>query len=366
MMKILLLGDYSGLYSTLAEGLRELGHTVVVASNGDGWKNFPRDIDFNWNSKHRTLSVFTKLLMNLPKLRGFDVVQLIAPIFIDIRAENNHRIFPYLKRFNHSVFLGANGSDSIYHQYGMSGNFVTSRFNHKHLLDSDEYVKDTIKSRLLPESIRLNKYVADECDGITACCTEYKLAYNELYSDKTTFIPLPIKINDYDFINTINEDTKKIKFFLGIQETRKVWKGMDVIYEALLELQKKYPNDVDLQIARSVPFAQYQTMMDSSHILCDQLYSYGCGMNGAMAMAKGLIVAGGGEEEMYRVFGETENKPLINLPDTKGEVVKVMESVLERRKELPELALKSREFALKHHDHIKVAQQYLDFWQSKM
>ena len=44
-MKILLLGEYSNVHATLARGLRALGHQVTVASNGDFWKNYPRDID---------------------------------------------------------------------------------------------------------------------------------------------------------------------------------------------------------------------------------------------------------------------------------------------------------------------------------
>jgi hypothetical protein len=44
-MKILLMGEYSNVHATLAEGLRQLGHQVTVLSNGDFWKNYPRDID---------------------------------------------------------------------------------------------------------------------------------------------------------------------------------------------------------------------------------------------------------------------------------------------------------------------------------
>ena len=44
-MKILLLGEYSNVHWTLAQGLRELGHEVCVISNGDFWKDYPRDID---------------------------------------------------------------------------------------------------------------------------------------------------------------------------------------------------------------------------------------------------------------------------------------------------------------------------------
>lgn len=34
-MKILLMGEYSNVHWTLAEGLRTLGHDVTVLSNGD-------------------------------------------------------------------------------------------------------------------------------------------------------------------------------------------------------------------------------------------------------------------------------------------------------------------------------------------
>ena len=55
-MKILLLGEYSNVHNTLADGLRALGHEVTVASNGDFWKNYPRammwcssSIPCSWN-----------------------------------------------------------------------------------------------------------------------------------------------------------------------------------------------------------------------------------------------------------------------------------------------------------------------------
>jgi hypothetical protein len=36
-MKILLIGEYSNVHWTLAEGLRALGHQVTVVSDGDRW-----------------------------------------------------------------------------------------------------------------------------------------------------------------------------------------------------------------------------------------------------------------------------------------------------------------------------------------
>ncbi len=44
-MKILLIGEYSNVHWTLANGLRRLGHQVTVASSGDQFKGYCRDID---------------------------------------------------------------------------------------------------------------------------------------------------------------------------------------------------------------------------------------------------------------------------------------------------------------------------------
>ena len=83
-MKVLLLGEYSNVHWTLAQGLRALGHSVTVASDGDSWKNYPRDIDLHRKStgKTDTLDFLFSVARALPFMRGYDVVQLINPVFL--------------------------------------------------------------------------------------------------------------------------------------------------------------------------------------------------------------------------------------------------------------------------------------------
>ena len=96
-MKILLFGEYSNVHWTLAEGLRRLGHKVTVVSDGDVWKDYPRDIDLRRRSFGvlDTLRYAADIARVLPKLKGYDVVQLINPIFLDLRAS---RIWPFYQR----------------------------------------------------------------------------------------------------------------------------------------------------------------------------------------------------------------------------------------------------------------------------
>ena len=87
-MNILLIGEYSNVHATLAKGLLELGHHVVVVSNGDFWKDYPRDFDVSRKSGIvGGVMLYAKLLALLPKLRGYDIVQLINPLFFELKAE---------------------------------------------------------------------------------------------------------------------------------------------------------------------------------------------------------------------------------------------------------------------------------------
>ena len=75
-MRILLIGEYSNVHWTLAQGLRTLGHDVLVVSDGDSWKNYQRDIDISRRSTNifDTLQYLRLLKKTIRKFKSFDVV----------------------------------------------------------------------------------------------------------------------------------------------------------------------------------------------------------------------------------------------------------------------------------------------------
>ena len=67
-MKILLLGEYSNVHATLSKALKKRGHEVLLISNGDFWKNYPRDIDLSRQyTKLGGLLYWLKVMMLLPR-----------------------------------------------------------------------------------------------------------------------------------------------------------------------------------------------------------------------------------------------------------------------------------------------------------
>lgn len=80
-MKILFFGDYSNVHNTLTDEMRKLGHEVNVASDGDDWKNYRRDLDISYKSKFKFLLFLFQMVFD-NRFRNNDVVQIISYRFL--------------------------------------------------------------------------------------------------------------------------------------------------------------------------------------------------------------------------------------------------------------------------------------------
>lgn len=360
-MRILLLGEYSNVHATLARGLRALGHEVTVASNGDFWKDYPRDIDLSRKrGKLGGAVLMTRIYSLLPRLRDYDIVQLINPVFVELKAGRLFSIYHHLRRHNRRMVLGG---------YGMDWYWVHTCVKDKPLRYSDFNIGQQLRTNtealreradwLDTEKGRLNQVIAQDCDGIVTGLYEYWACYHPAFPTKSTFIPFPIEVSP----ETKLIDGDKLKVFIGINESRNAYKGTDVMLSAAEEVLHRHPEKMELRIARSVPFEQYQKMMDGSDAILDQLYSYTPSMNPLLAMSKGIICIGGGEPENYEILGEKELRPIVNVGPDRESVVTALEHLVTHPDEVRALRRDSITYVRRHHEYISVAKKYEDFYQ---
>lgn len=364
-MKVLLVGEYSNVHATLAKGLRLLGHSVVVVSDGDGWKDYVRDVDVVRRSTGLvdTLSFLGRLWVALRGMRGFDVVQLINPVFFELRAERLFPLYDYLRRVNRRMVLGAFGMDYYWLGVGMDcRSFRYSDFNLGCSLRRNADVDGFVSDWALGAKGRLNRYIAHDCDGIVSGLYEYDVAYRGAFPNKTCFIPFPLDLDDAKGARVRDPGGGVIRFFIGVQRGRDVYKGTDVMYDALLELGRKYPGRVEIVRAESVRFDRYVGMLDGCDVLLDQLYSYTPAMNALLAMAKGLVVVGGGEEEHYGLLGEERLRPVVNVRPDRGDVFACLERLVLHPEEIRRRSVEGMEYVRLHHDVCGVAGRYVSFW----
>ena len=380
-MKILLLGEYSNVHATLAEGLRQLGHQVTVASNGDFWKDYPRDQDLNRRpGKLGGLQLMARVARLLPCWRGYDVVQLINPMFLELKAERIFPVYRYLRRHNKAVVLCAMGMDYYWvNECTCRKPLRYSDFNMGQQLRTDEAALREQRDWLGTAKERLNKFIAADSDAIVTGLYEYDVCYRPNFPEKTHFIPFPVNsvesatapknsaVANYP-LTTINSTLTTInyplKLFVGISKGRSVYKGTDIMLKAAMAVREKYPDRLEIVKAEGVPFSQYQSMMDSCDAIMDQLYSYTPAMNALLAMSKGIVVIGGGEPENYEILGEEQLRPIVNVEPSYDSVCHELEQLVLHPERLPLLKEQSVEYIRRHHDYVKVARQYESLYKS--
>lgn len=365
-MKILLIGEYSNLHATLAEGLRKLGHQVVVISDGDCYFDYKRDISLSrkGTGKWAAIKYVAKLLFYLPRLRGFDIVQLINPDCFAIKAERQFAIYRYLRRHNKAVVLGSFGTDWQWVECGMNRKiFRYGDFNIGEKPRQEAHVKQMADEWLESSKGKLSRYIANDCDGIVTCLYEYQMCYQSDYPEKITFIPLPIKTKKTKPADIERSAPYPIRFFLGIKREMMHLKGTDIFYDALQKINQTYSDKCEITVVENLPFEEYEKKMNGQDVILDQAYSYTPAMNALQAMSKGIVCVGGGEPENYDIIGETELRPIINILPDRENVFQALEDLILHPERLSQLKRQSIEYVQKHHDYIKVAQQYVEFYE---
>ena len=363
-MKILLVGEYSNVHWTLAEGLRAIGHDVTVISDGDRWKGYRRDISLvrHGLSTWGGIRYLARLISLLPKMRGYDIVQLINPVFLDLKAERIMPFYRYLRRNNGKMVMGAFGVDLYWVKAGMD--CKTFRYSDFNIGAQPRSNADTTAMRaewLQGAKGHLNQTIARDCDAIVSGLYENDASYRPHFTDKLHYIPFPIDIGLVT--PKVRKTTEGIvKFFIGIQRARSAYKGTDIMLRALRRVEADSPGRCEVMVAESVPFAKYVEMLNEGHVLLDQLYSYTPAMNALQAMAQGMVVVGGGEPENYDILGEKELRPIVNVQPNEESVYKELANLVEHPSLIETLSRQSIEYISRYHSHVKVAEKYIDLY----
>lgn len=363
-MKILLVGESSLLHNTLKKGLVERGHQVILMSDGNDWHDSPRDIDLRRNmtryGKWSGLMVLGRLLCNLTKICGNDIVQVHNYQFVPLMGWWNKIVFRFLKLTNKCIIKGCYADDPHLFRQQAKGipTYSDTYWNGK--LQNIEENKERMAFHFMPQFDNCWHYVSWHSDALVACLYEYYLCYDvPAFKDKLYYIPLPIEIPLTDRFLPKGQG-KTIKVLVGLQPKREFLKGALKIAHYVEILSKKHPGKILIKYVEGIPYEEYCQKIDEADVLVDQFYSYTPSMNSLAAMARGTVVIGGGEEDYYRFIDEKTLRPIINVsPEyTEDKNVEIIENAFFTVGELAKLSYQSIEFVKKYHDFRKVAGEY--------
>lgn len=360
-MKILFLGDASSYHATLARELSKRGHDVTVASNGSRWMDTRRDIDLSRRpGKLGGGLLWLKLSTVLSsRLKGYDVVQLVNPTFVDLKPERIKTLFERLKRTNGKITLTALGTDTY---------FIRGCLDPESPLEYSEWVIDGRKTEFadsergrhlsqwldnpLAEHCR---YIYDNIDGVATALYEYHKVLEPIVDPtRLHYAGIPIDTKQIQFCPPTGE--KPVKILAPYHSGREGEKGTEILYE----MARKLP-DVVIDRVTGLRYAEFVERMKEADVVLDQLYSYTPATTALMAMAMGKTVVTGGEHDFARWIGE-DTVPVVNPDPRNPERLTEDLRVVIRPDEFVRTGIAARKFVEKHNDVAVVADRFETFW----
>jgi glycosyltransferase involved in cell wall biosynthesis len=379
-MKILLVGEFSGLHNHLKKGLNALGHEVTLVNNGDAFKDFPADVSIK-------ASFFKSKLGNIPrqiwfrlfnydlalvehgirfwwhlsKFKNYDVVQLINEAPIQTTNTLEYLLLKKLFKQNNKIFLLSCGVDSYQVKYMLSKkpkySVMTPYLEHPSQYKKIyNYYFDFIK----PNFKKITQLIYSNCSGIIATDFDYvdALQTNTKYCG---YIPYPINIVES---RKSDDRNSKITILLGINSGNAIKKGIPFFQKALEIIEKKYTNEVEILVAQNIPYSKYQLYFEKADIVLDQVYSFDQGYNALEAMLLGKVVFTGAETNFLQFYDLKEDEICINALPNVDYLVEKLSLLIENRFFLISIGEKARNFVLKYHEATKIASKYVEKYEN--
>lgn len=360
-MKILFLGDYSNLHACIASELSRRGHDVTVISDGGSYMRTHCDIHLERQpGKRGTLRYLFDLAALLPRLRGFDIVQIINTHFLSLRPQRLLPIFRYLKKHNRRIMLSLASDDYFFCRAALESNLF--RFSEFRVGDTlTEFECETWRGRkwASPGHATFNKYIYENIDGALSFLPEYDMAAKPLLGNRVAFVNIPVDLSQLPY--TPLEINGKLQILIGMKQEMSLQKGTGKLLSILRELEQEFPDLCEVNIASNLPLNEYIEALKKSHIIVDQLYSYSPATNALQTMALGRITASGAEPEYYQYISE-HTRPIIQLSPL-IDIKEKFRRIILNPSPLIEMSRQGRELVERHNDLRIITDKILNHWQ---
>jgi len=351
-MRILLIGDFSGLHVNLKIGLESLGHEVALFTAGDGWKSISGGkVIPSGRGVIGSLKALVGQIKLISSLRNYDVVQFIFPHIFN-RYVNDYFIETLIKDNNKS-FLVAAGSDAFYEN-------VQSKFRYSPHFDHNVIDKGLPGDTTCPRWFRdWNNKLIRLVNGVIPVCFDYRAGYFGI-DNLLPSIPMPVEVCGYE--PKYFDRTKPVITILhGV--SRPGFKGSRYIQEALICVERRYGKRVRILTPQRLALSEYMQILVESDIVVDQALTYSYGMNAIISCALGKVTLSGAEPECLNEMG-LSSCPIINILPSASDIEYKLCALIDNLDLIEVLSHDSREFVIQHHNAKRVASRYIEAWMS--
>lgn len=364
-MKVLLIGEFSGVHNNFKKGLQQLGVDVTLASTGDGFKKFKTDImlirpDSSYIWEKAANKLFEQY--NYIRMKQYDVIQFINPASLYF-IYSSEKIFELMDHAKLTV-MNPCGCDSLFSRYYQT---ITPKLCENCL----KY--DKKMPRCWFKNSKYSKFENDfynRIDIIIPNAWEYYKIIHDFspkMKDKIKdLIPFPC---DTDSIKPFYANRHRGKTIVYHPLNREGFKGTTEIRQAFEILKEKYKQEAAFIIKGRMPFDQYMKFVQNVDIVIDQPYCVTYGMGALNAMAQGKVVFAGNARNWKNEldqFDYLSKTPKFDLGNNINEMVENISFLLEHKDKIEEYGKLSRAYAVKYHNAKDIAARFLKLYKENI
>lgn len=356
-MRILLVGEASGVHRNLRSGLRALGHEalIIVPSASIKLKTYDvaaaPELGGVLGGVARNLSPFAKLLT----LGRFDVANYINTLSVVHGMHTRHLDLPIVRRMSRLMSYYALGCDEI----GIIRRNPNLPYRPCQGCQSGTDALSFDCAKTLDSGFDRNWLRADRYFDVGACSMiDYSHTEALFPGDLGRRIPLPVDVDAISFQPAQGRERVRVVH----TPTRRGFKGTDLIVEAI-ELVRRTRDDFDFEIVEGLAYDAYLERMAGADIVIDQVHGQSPGMNGLEMMAAGKMVMTGATPLGRSFFPFMQDMPAVDASPEPPQLAADLSALLDRKRDFAALAQAGRDYIARHHGLLTVAGQFVDHWQ---
>lgn len=291
MSRIVLFGEFSGLFANLAYGLRQLGRECITISGGDGFKAITSDVhlpDLQGSAWRRVLANRRRWLELAAQMEPGDILNVITPHIVPVLAWG---LLAALRRRRIKLIFWAAGDDWYYYRQGPKYRQWT-------------YSGVPLRAGAGRPTLKLAVKTAMPlawAQHIIPVSYDYAEAYRNSPFRWKLCRTLPLPCPD-SWVALRNPKRGRLVVYHGV--TRPEFKGSEQIERAFRICDSQLsPGNAEFVLGRPVPFSEYVRLLERVDILVDQCKGYSYGINALLGLAKGCAVMAPAAPECRQEFG---------------------------------------------------------------
>ena len=353
-MKVLLVGEASGVHRNLKKGLLAHGVRAEIGMP-TAWPQYPyHDFLFapNWEGAlggiARNVAPFAKIA-SMPR---FDVINFSNTITSVGGKFSKYLDLPLMRRKGRVLSYYAVGCDEI----GLVRHNAELPYRPcATCLASGEQLGRDCEKVFNPIYAKSRERVRRNFDFGASSMMEY--SHNADLFPTFSAIRLPIDIEPIAFHPATNQRRTRIIH----TPTRRGFKGTDQVLRAINQLGL-LRDDFEFRVIEGLSYRAYLEAIRDADIVVDQIYSQSAGMNALELMAAGKIVLTGATELGRKYYHDESASPAFNASPDPAVLAKTLSSILDRKPKFSTLAVRGRRFVEQWHDPALIAGQFISGW----